>query len=84
MHHYPTDENTGEFAGITREVLDKIGYRSSTKYKLLLRVTSEYLRENNINVLSNVEFNKINYDRFHAPIFSLFESGEKYLWHQNN
>lgn len=84
VNHAPlsyTDENTGEFAGITREVLDKIQELSGFKFKYVAlpatQVTSEYLRENNINVLSNVEFNKINAMTDSMQLSSPYLSSEK-------
>lgn len=58
-----TDEN-GEFCGITRSVLDRISEITGIRFNYLALPSSDvtwaYLRENNICVLSNVEYNDAN------------------------
>ena len=59
-----TDPNTGEFAGITRDILDKISRKSGLTFQYIALpatdVTYAYLQEHQIHVLSNVEYNDIN------------------------
>lgn len=59
-----TSEETGEFAGATREILDQIAYVSGLKFQYeelpATDVDAAYLKEHGIYVLSNVEFNNIN------------------------
>lgn len=66
VNHAPlsyTDEN-GEFAGISRRLMDRISENSGIKFEYVALpatdVTSKYLEENGINVLCNVEYNEIN------------------------
>lgn len=59
-----TDEETGEFAGITRDILDKIEQISGFTFRYVelpaTNVTSDYLKKSGINVISNVEYNNVN------------------------
>lgn len=66
VNHKPlsyTDEN-GEFAGITRDILDMVSQESGLKFNYVAlpatNVTAEYLIDNEIKVLSNVEYNEVN------------------------
>ncbi|WP_323399411.1 transporter substrate-binding domain-containing protein [Christensenella sp.] len=67
VNHAPlsyTDQSTGEFAGVTRDVLDRISEITGMTFKYAALpatdVTYDYLRENQIYVLSNVEYNSLN------------------------
>lgn len=67
VNHEPlTYQNaeTGEFAGITRDILDEISKKSGFKFRYeplpATNVTYDYLKEHKINVVSSVEYNKVN------------------------
>jgi len=84
VNHSPlsyTDEETGEFAGITRAVLDRIAELSGFKFNYVplpaKDVTSAYLRENGINVISNVEYNNVNASTPNMLLSSPYLNSEK-------
>lgn len=67
VNHSPlsyTDETTGEFAGITRDIMDEISELSGFHFTYIplpaTNVTSEYLNDNGISIVTNVEYNDIN------------------------
>ena len=67
VNHPPlsyTDEKTGQFAGITRDVLDQIQKDSGFRFRYVAlpatNVTSQYLKEHGIEVLTGVEYNDVN------------------------
>ncbi len=59
-----TDEKTGKAAGVTIDVIDRVAEYSGLKIKYVPLpigdVTYEYLRDNDIELVSNVEYNRIN------------------------
>lgn len=67
VNHRPLsyqDEKTGEYKGITRDILDRISELSGIKFNYVplpaTEVTYDYLKENGINVICNVEYNSEN------------------------
>ncbi|MDD3361406.1 MAG: transporter substrate-binding domain-containing protein [Hespellia sp.] len=58
------DAKTGEFAGMTRAILDRISEISGLKFNYIALPTGpidyDYLRENHIGMVSNVEYTEIN------------------------
>ncbi|MDD2979885.1 MAG: response regulator [Hespellia sp.] len=84
VNHAPLsyrDETTGEFSGITRDIMDAIEKKSGFKFKYAALpptdVTSEYLKKNGINVLSNVEDNDINASTETLQLSTPYLSSEK-------
>ncbi len=59
-----TDEKTGEFKGITRDILDRIQELSGLKFEYVPlpqgNVDYQYLKENNIMITADVTYNRWN------------------------
>ncbi|NLD19396.1 MAG: transporter substrate-binding domain-containing protein [Clostridiales bacterium] len=59
-----TDKDTGEFAGMTRELMDNICKISGLKFKFIPlptgKISYDYLTQNKIGLISSVEYNSIN------------------------
>lgn len=66
VNHAPLSytDNNGEFAGIIRQVMDKVASNCGLKFNYVelpaAEVTYEYLKEKGIHVLCDVEYNDIN------------------------
>ena len=58
------DPNTGEIKGITREILERISTISGLKFQYAAlpegKITGEFLRDHDIDLLTSVEYNGIN------------------------
>ena len=78
-----TDSKSGEFTGITHDLLEKISQKSGIKfeYKELpdTDVTYDYLKENGIYVLSDVEYNDINLSVESMKLSTPYLKSEKVL-----
>lgn len=91
VNHEPlsyTDPKTGEFAGISRDILDRIseitGFTFSYVPLPATDVTAEYLREHDIHVICNVEYNETNASLSIMKISSPYLESEKVIVAKND
>lgn len=91
VNHEPlsyTDPETGEFAGISREILDRIseitGFTFSYVPLPATNVTTDYLVENDIHVICNVEYNETNLSLSNMKISSPYLESEKVIVAKND
>lgn len=74
-------DDQGEFAGITRDILDRMSQESGIKFRYVplptTGVTSEYLAQNNVYVVSSVEFNAANQGQSRMAMTEPYFESEK-------
>lgn len=78
-----TDEETGEFSGITRDIVDRIAESTGLKFHYVELpygpVTYDYLMEHDIRLVTGVEYNSANLNATGVKISNPYLSTKKVL-----
>ena len=83
-----TDEQTGEFAGITRDILDIISEKTGFTFTYVAlsenSISSEMLKEQGIHVLCNVDYNETNLTLDNIKLSSPYLDSENVIVAKND